>query len=142
MSTRYLLVWRYFFVLITAQLVISLMNSLFVLSDHNATIALIALYAYNATAKRVLLYFICMEVVSLIVDMLRVAIWTPSITSSMLGASATLGVYYLVLIVFQWAIKIIVFILAIVLYRNWATLLALIEADQYANELKEETQYT
>lgn len=104
-------------VALAAQVVLSIINSLFVLSG-DAVVVLIGFHGLIHRTPSVLLFFVVVQVLSVAMDIVRLTLWSPYILQNVMLVPATLGVYFLVLTVFQAVVKLVVAIFTIIVRRE------------------------
>jgi len=109
---------RYLAMCLLAQVILSLMNSLFNLSDLNAMIAIFGFYGLHQNAKNSFLLYIIFSLVSIVVDAARLALWGEYITTHLLGQIGSLGTYYIVLLCFGSVIKLVSCIFSYVIFKD------------------------
>jgi hypothetical protein len=98
---------KYFYIVLTAQVLLSLINSLFTLTDNGAVIAIFGFFGAHRSSKYSLLAYILFAAVSTVVDIVRVLLWANYIMSKTLPYYSALGNYYIMMLCFGMAIKII-----------------------------------
>ena len=82
---------RFFKIVLLAQVFISLLNTLFSLSDVNATVSLFGFYGLYERRRSVLLAYLFFAAFSGCMDLVRVLVYFDYISSVLLGFQTSLG---------------------------------------------------
>ncbi|KAL6044021.1 hypothetical protein QOT17_023564 [Balamuthia mandrillaris] len=111
---------RYLAATLVVQFCLSMVNSLFQLVDFNALLSLFGFYGLHQHAKYSLLLYILFCMLSICMDVTRLAIWGDYIVQNLLGRLSLLGTYYIVLTSFGAVVKLVGCIFAYIIYRDIA----------------------
>lgn len=96
---------NFFKIVLMAQVFVSLLNSLFTLSDQNAIVALIGLYGMLERKRSVLLTFLCFTAFTTCMDIVRILVYYDYVSAVLLGFQTSLGLYYIILCCFGVLLK-------------------------------------
>jgi hypothetical protein len=96
---------NFFKIVLMAQVFVSLLNTLFVLTDQNAIVCLIGLYGMLERKRSVLLTFLCFTAFTACMDVVRILVYYQYISSILLGFQTSLGYYYIILTCFGLLLK-------------------------------------
>eukprot|EP01127_Copromyxa_protea_P003886 TRINITY_DN13648_c0_g1_i2.p1 TRINITY_DN13648_c0_g1~~TRINITY_DN13648_c0_g1_i2.p1 ORF type:complete len:134 (-),score=16.95 TRINITY_DN13648_c0_g1_i2:40-441(-) len=108
-----------FIAVLIAQVLLSIGNSLFFLTDVNGFLALFGFYGVLHDHSSALIgYVFFSSIVSTVVDGVRIVLWQPALTGSTMGILDTLQAVYEMLLYFGIGIKLIGGIFCVFLVRQ------------------------
>ncbi len=112
------LLTKYLIVAFAAQITLSVINSLFILSSNDAMVVLIGFFGLLQRIPSVLLFFVAMQTLSIAMDVVRLVLWSPYILNDVMLIPGTLGTFFLVLTVFSTIVKLVVVIFSLLIRRE------------------------
>lgn len=101
-----------------AQIFVSLLNTLFVLTDQNAIVSLFGFYGMLERKRSVLLAYLAFTAFTACMDLVRILVYYEYISSVLLGFQTSLGYYYMMLISFGLLVKIPSAVFGYLLWRD------------------------
>lgn len=96
---------NFFKIVLMAQVFVSLLNTLFVLTDQNAIVSMIGYYGILERKRSVLLTFLCFTAFTACMDIVRILVYYEYITTILLGFQTSLGYFYIILTCFGLLLK-------------------------------------
>ena len=112
------LLTRYVIVAFVAQIALSIINSLFVLSSNDAFLVLVGFFGLVQRVPSVLLFFVAAQSLSLAMDVVRLVLWSDYILNSVMLVPGTLGTFFLVLQIFQTVVKAVGVVFCLLIRRQ------------------------
>eukprot|EP01124_Arcella_intermedia_P013166 TRINITY_DN19580_c0_g1_i1.p1 TRINITY_DN19580_c0_g1~~TRINITY_DN19580_c0_g1_i1.p1 ORF type:complete len:136 (-),score=13.94 TRINITY_DN19580_c0_g1_i1:91-498(-) len=108
-----------FFVILVAQVILSIANSLFILADLNVSLTLFGFYGLaKDNMQSLICYIFFCSLLSTILDVVRLLLWPPVMFSATVSYLQTLQNYYEMLTYFGIGLKIIGGIFAVFFSRK------------------------
>jgi hypothetical protein len=109
---------NFFKIVLFAQIFVSLLNTLFVLTDQNAIVAFFGFYGMLERKRSVLLAYLAFTAFTACMDLVRILVYYEYISSVLLGFQTSLGYYYMMLISFGLLVKIPSAVFGYLLWRS------------------------
>ena len=113
------LLTKYVLVALAAQVALSVINSLFILTGGgDVALALLGFFGIFQRLPTLLIFFATMELLSISMDIVRLVLWSPYILNNVLQVPGTLGTFFLVLTVFQTIVKLVCVIFSFMIRKE------------------------